>query len=89
MLVEGPVTGATGDDQVYYVIWLPLALACTSPNPARTTRCTTAEAHTRSRRHTGCADADPRQADAPQIVGGRATVGHESKTRGTRSVREK
>jgi hypothetical protein len=48
-----------------YLILLPLGLACASSLPARATRCTISEAHTRYRWHTGCADADLHQADAP------------------------
>jgi hypothetical protein len=48
-----------------YLRLLSLAPACTSPIMASATRCTTPEAHTRYRWHTGCADADLHQADAP------------------------
>jgi hypothetical protein len=48
-----------------YSILLPLGLACASPISASATRCAISEAHTRCRWHTGCADADLHQADAP------------------------
>jgi hypothetical protein len=48
-----------------YLILLPLAPGLASLGLASATRCTTSEAQTLSRWHTGCVDADLHQADAP------------------------
>ena len=53
---------------IFFLILLPLWLACASPLPASTTRCTISKAHIRYRGHIGGAEADRR---------GRAAVGHE------------
>jgi hypothetical protein len=72
-----------------YLILLPLALGCASPLPASMICSTTYP----SQCCPAGAPAAPTQTRTKrthlQTVSGKVAVGHESKTRGTRSVREK
>ena len=59
------------------MLLLPLGLAGASPIPARAIRGTLAEAHTRYRWHTSCADVGLHRAGAPAERLWEAAVGHE------------